>query len=426
MENQNTNKPQNHSLNSGSGQATNWKLRIIVGIIVIILLGFFFAGGYALGKITDGKITFKGDIELYKPTKLSNIFESKLLEQVWTIIQTDFVDKDKIDEKKLFYGAIAGFVSGLEDSHTVFLDPETTTEFEDAISGAFEGVGAEIAIKEGLLTVVSPLQDSPAERAGLLPGDIIFKVDGKDIFGLSVEKAARLIRGPRGTEVTLIIVRGDEDPLEIKIVRDVIVTKSVEWQFRDDGLAHVKLKSFNGDTSELMQEFVKEVKSKNPKGIILDLRNDPGGLLDTAIDVCSFWIEDQVVLIEKFGDGRETKYKSSNLAPFKNIPTIVLINQGSASGAEIVAGALQDYELSKLVGKKSYGKGSVQALKKLPDGSAIKVTVAKWFTPKMRTINEVGIAPDLEVDFTRADAQVKKDPQLDAAIKELQKNNPEP
>ncbi|KKR08595.1 MAG: Carboxy-terminal-processing protease [Parcubacteria group bacterium GW2011_GWC2_39_14] len=421
MENQITNQTQNHSLHSDSGQAKKWKLRIIVGVIVIILLGIFFAGGYVLGKVTDGKITFKGDIELYKPTKLSNLFESKLLEQVWTIIQTDFVDKDKIDEKKLFYGAIAGFVSGLEDQHTVFLDPETTAEFEDAISGAFEGIGAEIAIKDGLLTIVSPLQGSPSERAGLLPGDIVFKVDGKDIFGLSVEKAARLIRGPRGTEVTLTIVRGDEDPLEIKIVRDVITTKSVEWQFRDDGLVHIKLKAFNGDTSELMKEFAKEVKAKNPKGIILDLRNDPGGLLDTALDVCSYWIENQVVLIEKFGDGRETKYQANNLAPFKNIPTVVLINQGSASGSEIVAGALQDYEISKLVGEKSYGKGSVQTLKKLPDGSSIKVTVAKWFTPKMRTINELGIAPDVEVDFTRADAEAKKDPQLDAAIKELQK-----
>ncbi|KKQ80562.1 MAG: Carboxy-terminal-processing protease [Parcubacteria group bacterium GW2011_GWC2_38_7] len=421
MENLITNNSQNYSKVAGSGQSSKRKVRIIISIIVVILLGLFFAGGFLLGKVTDGKVAFKGDIDLYKPTKLSDLFESKLLEQVWTIVQTDFVDKDKIDENKLFYGAMAGFVAGLEDPHTNFLDPEITTEFEDSISGAFEGIGAEIAIKDGLLTVVSPIQGSPADRAGVSPGDIIIKVNGKDIVGLSVEKAARLIRGPKGTEVTITIVRGDEDPQDIKIIRDVITTKSVEWQFRDDGLAYVKLKAFNEDTNSLMQQLVKEVKTKNPKGIILDLRNDPGGLLDTALDVSSLWIENQVVLVEKFGDGRETKYQSGKSAPFKNIPTVVLINQGSASASEIVSGALQDYGIAKIIGKKSYGKGSVQTLKKLPDGSSLKITVAKWFTPNMRTIDQVGIAPDIEVDLLRADLEAKKDPQLETAIAELKK-----
>jgi len=407
--------------NTNTNGTKKIKLRIILGFLVVLLLAIFFAGGFTLGKIMDGKISFKGDIDLYKPTKLSNLFGSKLLEQVWTIIKTDFVNKDKIDEKKLFYGALTGFVAGLEDQHTTFLDPETTAEFEDSISGAFEGIGAEIALKEGLLTVVSPIQGSPAERAGVQPGDIIIKVDGKDIVGLSVEKAARLIRGPKGTEVTITIVRGEDDPQDLKIVRDIITTKSVEWQFRDDGIAHLKLKAFNDDTVELMQKFAKEVKAKSPKGIVLDLRNDPGGLLDAALSVCSLWIEDQVVLVEKFGDGKETKYQAEKNAPFKKIPTVVLINQGSASGSEIVAGALQDHGIAKLVGKKSYGKGSVQELKMLPDGSSLKITVAKWYTPKMRTIDQLGIQPDVEVDLKKADVEAKKDPQLEVALQELNK-----
>ncbi len=398
-----------------------WRKKIIIGFVSLAFLVLFFAGGFVMGKITEGKIAFKGDINLYKPTQLSDMFNSKLLEQVWTIVKTDFVDKDKIDEKKLFYGAIAGFVSGLEDKHSVFLDPETTTEFQDAISGAFEGIGAEISIKEGLLTVVSPIQGSPAERAGLQPGDIIIKVDGKDIVGLSVEKAARLIRGPKGTSVTLTVVQGDEDPKEMIIIRDVITTSSVEWKWLENNVMHLKLKSFNEDTTELMLKAAKEVNSRKGAHIVLDLRNDPGGLLDAALDVCSLWIEDQVVLIEKFGDGSEIKYKAEKKALLQDVPTVVLINEGSASGSEIVAGALQDYNIAKIVGKKSYGKGSVQELKRLPDGSSIKITVAKWFTPKMRTIEDVGIAPDIEVGLTRAEVEAKKDTQLEKAVEEVSK-----
>lgn len=397
------------------------KTKILIVILIIVLLATFFGAGLVIGKVTSGKITFRGDIELYKPTDLPDLFDSKLLGQVWTIIQSDYVDKENIDETKLFYSTIEGFVAGLGDQHSVFFDPETTDEFEAQIAGEFEGIGAEISIKDSILTVVAPLTGSPAEKAGLMAGDKIFAVDGKDIIGLSVDKAARLIRGPKGTQVTLSVIRGDEEPQEIIITRDVIEMHSVEWSFRDDGLLYLKLKAFNGDTMKLFDQLAKEVRSRNPKGIVLDLRNNPGGLLTTALDVSSLWIENDVLVVEKFGNGSEKKYNASRNAPFKNIPTVILINQGSASGSEILAGAFQDYELGKLVGKKSFGKGSVQALKKLPDGSSIKITTAKWLTPKHRSISDEGIVPDVEVEFTREDLDAERDPQLDKAIELLTK-----
>ena len=215
------------------------------------------------------------------------------------------------------------------------------------------------------------------------------------------------------------IIRGDEEPKEITIVRDVIEMRSVEWSFRDDGFAYVELKAFNGDTLKLFNQFAKDVKARNSKGIILDLRNNPGGLLSTAIDISSFWVENDVLVVEKFGDGREIKYSANDKAPFRNIPSVILINQGSASGSEILAGAVQDYELGELVGQPSFGKGSVQALKKLPDGSSVKITTAKWLTPKHRSISDEGIIPDYEVELTYDDIEAERDPQLDKAIELL-------
>lgn len=392
-------------------------------VAVIILFACVYSSGYFIGKISSGKIELKVGSELYEKTALPEVFKNSLIEQVWTILRNDFVDREKIDEKKLYYGALKGFVSGLEDPYTVFLDPETTKEFDDQIAGSFEGIGAEIAIKDGLVTVVAPLPGTPAEQAGLLAGDKIYTVDGKEVIGLGLEKVVRMIRGPRGTQVSLLIVRGEEEPREVKITRGVIELKSVKWiTLREDNIFYIALSGFNGDTVKLFDAAVKEILKKKPKGIILDLRNNPGGLLDTALEIVSYWVGDsQLVLKEKFGDGRETEYRADEKATLKGYPTVVLINAGSASGAEIVAGALQDYGLAKLVGQKSFGKGSVQALKKLPDGSSIKVTIAKWLTPKGRSINDEGIAPDVEVKLTKKDVENQKDPQLEVALEMLLK-----
>lgn len=393
-----------------------------ISTVIIILLLLVFGAGFVAGKVTDGKINFKLNPLMYQETALSDIFKNSLTEQVWSLIKNKYVDRAGIDEQKLFYGALKGLVGGLGDPYSIFMDPELAMSFQTQINGEFEGIGAEIAIKDNILTVVAPLAGTPAEKAGLMSGDRIFAIDGKETNGLTAEQAAKLIRGNKGTIVTLLVLRGAEDPQEIKIARDVIKLKSVDWKSRSDGILHIKLTSFNADSMQVFSQIVKSVAKNKPLGIILDMRNNPGGLLDTAVDVCSLWLENQTVVVEKFGDGREIKYIAGNSAPFKNIPTIVLINEGSASGSEIVAGAFKDYGIAKLVGKKSFGKGSVQELKDLPDGSSLKITVAKWLTPLGQAINGTGVAPDMEVDFTKDDFQNKQDPQLDKAVEMLLKN----
>lgn len=403
-------------------QVKNKKCRskkVFWSFVVIFLLFVFYLGGYVIGKVGEGKIELKVNPELYAETELPTLFDSSLIQQIWTILKTDYVDKDKLNAKELYYGALKGFVEGVGDPHTNLLDPETAKEFEDQIDGDFEGIGAQIGLKDGLIVVVAPLPETPAAKAGLLAGDKIYAVDGQEVIGLSLEKVVRLIRGPNGTNVTLLIVRGDEDPREVTITRSVIEMKSVKWEVQSDGIAYIELNGFNSDTADLFKKAIKDIKNKQAKGIILDLRNNPGGLLSTAVDVCSYWIEKDLLLVEKFGDGNEVTYNAGDEAPFKGYPTVVLINEGSASGSEIVAGAFQDYQIATIVGKKSFGKGSVQALKKLPDGSSLKVTIAKWLTPKGRSINDEGIVPDVEVNLTTADVEKKLDPQLTRAMEIL-------
>ena len=399
---------------------TKTKKSIVVSIVIVVLCILFFSGGYVFGKISEGKINFKVDPEYYKSTKLSKLFDNRLVEQVWTILQTEYVDKDTLDEKEIFYNALEGFVSGVGDPYTVLLDPELSKEFEQQIAGEFEGIGAEIGIRDGVVTVIAPLPDTPADKAGLLAGDKIYAVDGQEVIGMSLEKVVRLIRGPKATQVTLLIIRGSDPAQDVIITRGVIELKSVKWEYRSDGIMYIELSAFNEDTLGLFADLKAEVEKVNPKGIVLDMRNNPGGLLSVALDISSYWVEkDKLLLTEKFSDGREVQYNAGNSTPFAKYETVVLINQGSASGSEIVAGALQEYEIAKIYGQKSYGKGSVQSVRKLPDGSSLKVTVAKWLTPLGRSINDEGIAPDVEVEITSEDYLAEKDPQLDEAIKQF-------
>jgi carboxyl-terminal processing protease len=391
-------------------------LKIIITLLVAFVVGGIFLSGYFIGKLTDNKLRLNINPEYIHQTELPDLFESDLIQQVWTIIQNDYVDSENIDQDDLYYSALRGFVNGVGDPYTVFLDPPTTEEFEIQINGEFEGIGAEIAIRDGFTTIVSPIDSSPAERAGLQAGDKIISVDGVEVIGESIDEVARKIRGPRGTEVTLLVVRAEEDPFDVVIIRDVIELKSVRWDLRDDQILYVELNTFGSDTMTLVKKMINEVKNKQIKGVVLDMRNNPGGLLNVAIDVSSLWLDGSVVVKEKFGDGSEEIHESSNGTVFADIPTMILINQGSASGSEIVAGALQDHEVAKLIGKKTFGKGSVQVLKTLPDGSAVKVTVAKWLTPKDRVIDGEGIEPDYEVEYTKEDVDNEVDPQLQKAL----------
>jgi carboxyl-terminal processing protease len=337
--------------------------------------------------------------------------------KVWNTLKDNYVDKGKLDDKTLFYGALKGLVAATGDPYTIFMDPKENQQFEDDLAGTFEGIGAEIGLKNEIITVVSPLNDMPAAKAGLQAGDQIFAINGTTTAGMTVDEAVRQIRGPKDTKVTLTIFRkGEKDTKDYIITRGIIIVKSVKTELRADGLYVISVSAFNNDTWGLFKEATTDVLAKKPKGLIIDLRNNPGGYLDTAVDMSSEWITEGPVVIEKFSDTKQDKYMTTGSAKLKDIPTVVLINKGSASASEIVAGALQDNKKATIVGEKSYGKGSVQSLIDLGDGSSIKITIAKWLTPNGLSINDQGITPDQEVLIKEEDVKNEKDPQMQRAI----------
>jgi carboxyl-terminal processing protease len=338
--------------------------------------------------------------------------------EVWSLVQKNYVHQP-VTDTKLFYGALSGLVFALDDPYSVFFDPEMAEKFQQELEGTFSGIGAELGIKERQLTIIAPLPDTPAARAGLKAGDKILLIDGKETTEMALDYAVSLIRGQEGTEVTLTIWReGWERPQDFKITRGKIEIASVKWEMKGD-IAYIEINHFNEDTSGRFNQAVNELITKNPKGLVLDLRNNPGGFLSTAVEVAGEWIEKNVVVIEQRDDGEKNEEKSDGLARLQGLKTVVLINEGSASASEIVAGALQDYGKATLVGKKTFGKGSVQNLEPLSDGSAVKITVAEWLTPKGRHIDKEGITPDVEVDLTEDDYNANRDPQLDKAIEIL-------
>lgn len=345
--------------------------------------------------------------------------------QEWDFIEKNYVEQP-VDKIKLFQGAMAGSVAALGDPYSVYFDPETLEKFSQELSGAFEGIGAEIGIKNEVLTVIAPLADSPAERAGLRAGDTILAIDGLDTSMMSLDYAVSIIRGEKGTDVTLLIFSKDQDeaPRDIVITRDTITIHSVESRMFDNGIAYIKLMNFNDKSGDEFKAAVKKILNQNPQGIILDLRNNPGGFLNDAIFISSFWVKNgQLVVSEKSAAGQINEYRSSgSKALLSQLPTVVLINEGSASASEIVAAALKEYHLAILLGKTSFGKGSVQEIREFADGSAIKLTVAKWLTPDGNEIENIGVTPDIEVELTREDYNNDQDPQLDKAIEILTKN----
>jgi len=397
-----------------------------VSYVVIILMLASFLGGMSLGGL-QGKIETEkkfvggtvGNTEKL-PEHLSKDVDFDLFWKVWDLVKKNYVHQPVADTK-LFYGALSGIVSAVEDPYTVFFDPDTAKKFQQELEGAFDGIGAELGIKNRQLTIIAPLPDTPAEKAGLMAGDKILAIDGKDTTNMALDYAVSLIRGQGGTEVTLTIWRDTwEKPKDFKIKRDRIEVASVKWEMKKD-IAYIEINHFNEDTTGKFNQAITELLPKNPKGIILDLRNNPGGFLDTAVEVAGEWIEKNVVVVEQTDDGQKNEERSEGLARLQNMETVVLVNEGSASASEIVAGALQDYGKATLVGKKTFGKGSVQNLEALPDGSAVKITVAEWLTPKGRLIDKEGIAPDQEVDLTEEDYNANRDPQLEKALELLNK-----
>lgn len=376
------------------------------GVVLLVIFSFFI--GYVVGN-DSGLNQFGSDAVLGKygdaPAGVRQAVDFDLFWEVWDILQKDHIEKP-LSEQQLFYGAIKGLVDAVGDPYTEFFPPDKAAEFTEQLSGIFEGIGAEIGIRDEQLVVIAPLPGTPAERAGIRAGDAIVTIDGIETFGMSVEDAVYKIRGTKGTTVVLGVVRKDMSEVQdISVVRDTIQVASVVSEMKSlpnedkQDIGYIRISHFNEDTSAAFRTAVQEVLSNEARALLIDLRNNPGGYLETAVDVGSYWIEEGPIVIERRPGMDAIPHNAVGAATLVNIPTVVLVNEGSASASEIVAGALQDYGLAKVVGETTFGKGSVQEFQMLPDGSALKVTVTSWFTPKGRSINEGGIVPDIEIAF---------------------------
>ncbi len=406
----------------------------LIMFILFLMIFMFIAGMYLPGKseiireLAKNNTLYIGEV-LGTYSEANNKIEQNvnfnLYWDVWDELKKEYVDKGKIDEKQLFYGSLEGMVNALNDPYTVFMNPEENTNFKESMSGEFEGIGAEVGIKDNVLTIIAPLDGMPAEKAGLKSGDKVFNIDGESTKNMTLNEAVTKIKGEKGTNVVLTIFRkSSNETKDITITRGVITLKSVKTTIRDDGFFIIKIINFNNNTLDEFNKAVQEVILKKPKGIIIDLRNNPGGYLDTAVEVASEWVEDGPVVIESFGKSSQKDdilYKARGIARLKDYPTVILVNQGSASASEIVAGAISDYNKGVIVGTQTYGKGSVQTIKDFQDGSSVKVTIAKWLTPNGVSISEKGIEPDVIVDYSMEDYQNNKTPQMDKAIEVLNK-----
>lgn len=398
---------------------------LFVFFFIFLLIAGSFWLGYSRGKnsvATEQSFPLV-QTQLINKNSPQNAIDFSLFWKVWDLLKEKYVDKNSLDAQKMVYGAIKGMIKAAGDPYSTFFDPAETKSFSQDLEGSFEGIGAELGIKDNVLTVIAPLEDSPAAKAGLRAGDKILKVGDKATSDITIDEAVDLIRGKKGTEVKLIILRAGEDNVkEISIIRDTISVKSVKLEFKPDGIAYLKITKFGNDTAKEFDLAANQIVSQSAKGIVLDLRNNPGGFLDKAVSIASRMIpKGKLVVSEEDNAGKKDNLYTAGGDKLSSLPAVVLINEGSASASEILAGALRDDRGIQLIGKKSFGKGSVQELIDLPGNSSVKITVDKWMTPNGDYIMEKGITPDIEVDLTQEDFDNNRDPQLDRAM-EIIKN----
>jgi carboxyl-terminal processing protease len=355
--------------------------------------------------------------------------------KVWTTLDNRFVGTSTTDAQKM-YGAMSGLTDSYKDSYTMFFPPQESKAFQEEVSGNFGGIGAEISEKDGYVTIVTPLKGTPAEKAGLKPGDKILKINATSTKGMSSENAISLIRGEAGTKVTLTIYRdGAKEPLVIPIVRGIIDVPVIETKIvskdgtissstkkiidRENDVFVISLYSFTSNSAQLFRNALRQFIDSGTHRLIIDLRGNPGGYLDAAVDIASWFLPSgKIVLKEKEGkEGKERDYRSKGYSIFNdNLKLAVLVDKGSASASEILAGALSDNGVATLVGTQTFGKGSVQQVIDITEDTSLKVTIAKWFTPKGKSISEVGIKPDVIVEYKKDDVKNNKDPQLMKAV----------
>jgi carboxyl-terminal processing protease len=410
------------------------KTILVLGVAVVLLAGAF-SGGFIAGHLMPGGGAIpaidqvlpnlpnsQNPTEQQKASTPSNVQELFVpFWEAWNFIHQQYVDQP-VDDVKLMQGAIRGMMDSLGDKQTFYMEPQIYKNQITELQGSYEGIGAYVDTTGDYLTIISPIEGTPAQKAGLQPGDEIIAIDGQDVTGVDPTEVLKKVLGPKGSQVTLTIARKDEkQPLQFTITRDQIVIRSAEGKMLEGGIAYVDINTFGEKTTDELRQTLDTLMAQKPQGMIIDLRNNGGGYLSTAVEVASEFIDkDKVVLYEKYGDGHRDEYKTLGNGHATNIPIVVLINEGSASASEILAGALQDYGRAKLVGVLSYGKGSVQIWQPLSnDQGAARVTIAKWLTPNERAIDHVGLTPDVVVEMTADDFNAGRDPQLDAAVETM-------
>ncbi len=395
---------------------------IVLGLVVIS-----YVFGYKMGN--KGMVLEPKEFKVVNQNEVPQVVDYNLLWDAIGVLNTKYIDKP-VNPQQVLYGAVRGAIASTGDPYTDFFEPKQLQSFKTDLKGSFDGIGAEIGKRNGFITIIAPLDGTPAQRAGLLAKDVIVQVNGKSTQEWSVEETVNEIRGEKGTEVTLTIAReGKDQPFEVKMKREKIEVKSVKWQYKDvvkDGqtkkIAVITISKFGDDTKPLFDKAVNEILTKSVDGLVIDLRNNPGGYLQTAVELASNWLAPgTIVVTEARSDGTSQKYTAHGANRLANIKTTILINGGSASASEILAGALHDYKITTLVGEKSFGKGSVQELIDLKDGSAVKVTVAKWITPNGKNLNKDGLEPEVAIKLTEENITKGEDPQLEKALEEVTK-----
>lgn len=403
---------------------------LVSALAIVLLLGAFSGGvlvGWAVPLRSGSQVSFKlpwltsatpQPGETPAPVDKDTLF--KPFWQAWDIVHQQYVDQP-VNDEKMMQGAISGMMESLGDKHTSYMNPDEYRQQTTSLQGDYEGIGAWVDTTADYVTIINPMPGSPAEKAGLKTGDKIIAVDKEDVTGIDGNLVLRRVLGPAGTSVTLTIQReGETKPMVVTIVRAKIVVPSVETKMLDGNIAYLHLVTYGDKSSDEVRKALKDLLAKNPKGLVFDLRNNGGGYLETAIQIVSEFIDKGTVMYEQYGDGTRRTFTALSGGVATKIPLVVLVNEGTASASEITAGAIQDYGRGKLVGAKTYGKGSVQNWIELNNQEgAVRVTIARWLTPKERQINEVGLQPDVEVKITEEDVKAGKDPQLDKAVELL-------
>lgn len=403
-----------------------------VWIALPVVAVFFFLIGWQAGvsgvggapKVTSSSAGERAGLQSFVGANIArDRGDLSLFWDVWDRLSAQYVDPAAINSETMIYGAIKGMVAALDDPYTVFMDPQESKEFKNSLTGKLDGIGAQLSVKDKNLTVMSVLKDSPAEKVGLKGGDIILKIDDAVAGDMTIYEAITKIRGLKGTSVKLLIYRKDNgDPFEVLIVRDEIRLNSIEISEKPNGVKVVTLHQFTDSTMTELGEVIPTLAGKKTKGVILDLRDNGGGYLEVAVDVLSELLsgKKEVVTIRKRDPKDDEKKFTSGSGRLSNVPLVVLVNNGSASASEIVAGAVQDFKRGIVIGEKTYGKGSVQEIdERLKNNASLRMTIAKWLTPLGRSINKVGIEPDQTVKYTEDHLKKGIDPQMEAALKVL-------